>query len=300
MTKNFLKSTSFIAILFLYMILFCQSILSAQNAEIVREGMNGETVLLLQQNLKKIGYFPQEPTGFYGSITRDAVFRFQKENKLAADGVAGPATLSALDAAVKKHVPVKLVIDPGHGGIDSGADKQNVLEKNINLAIAKRLKSYFSAKNYTVIMTREQDTLLNRQSTKKGTLQEQDLDARTTIMNRSGTDLFISIHANSSSFPSQNGSIVYYNPKIEGAYALANSVQKELNRVTLNGVKRTAQRCEPADFYILRNTNIPGILVETGFLTNKAEREQLVKSSFQDQIAKAVLTGLENYLRAAN
>lgn len=289
-------SSSFIIIIVLS-IAFIGHNIAASPTAVLKKGMSGESVLQLQQNLKKLNFFKQEPTGFFGEVTESAVINFQEKNKLSIDGIAGPITLSRINALLNNKSGVKIVIDPGHGGVDGGAQRGNAVEKNINLDISLRLRNYLNSGAYNVVMTRNTDISLYQQSNKKGTLEARDLDARTKIIEGSGAKLFVSIHANSSTVPSQNGSIVYYNSNIKESKKLAESIQKELNSVLINNKKRTSQSIQPADFYILRNTNIPGVLVETGFLTNTAEREQLLTAAFRDKIASAVFRGIEKYVK---
>ena len=117
------------------------------------------------------------------------------------------------------------------------------------------------------------------------------MNARANIINESGAVLFVSIHADSlPDSPSTSGSVVYYNDKYPKSGELAQNIQKALNSVTA----RQSHICQKADYYILRNSNVPGVLVETAFITNSRERQLLSTDSFRDKLAKAILEGIEN------
>jgi N-acetylmuramoyl-L-alanine amidase len=189
-----------------------------------------------------------------------------------------------------------IMLDPGHGGIDYGTVSGKVFEKTINLDIANRLKSCLIKNGYKVLMTRNKDVLLADKSNILGTLEKKDLDARTKLLNSSNASLFISLHVDSDpSQPKRNGSIVYYNTFISGSEKLAAVLQSELNKVTLNGKKRVSNLSSSADFYILKNADIPGVLVEAGFITNNVEKECFMQEKFRADIANAIYNGIYKY-----
>jgi N-acetylmuramoyl-L-alanine amidase len=189
-----------------------------------------------------------------------------------------------------------IAIDPGHGGTDSGASKGKVVESEITLDIAKKLKSYMENKSYDVVMTRSSDISLYTLSSIEGTNQRKELDARSNIINNSGASVFVSIHVNSyPEFPKMSGSIIYYNPYMPQAKELSDSIQKQLNSITVKNFKRRKEVPQKADFYILMNSHIPGVLIETAFLTNTTERKLLMQNEFRLQIAKAIANGIDNY-----
>lgn len=94
------------------------------------------------------------------------------------------------------HNPADIVVDPGHGGIDGGAAKKGVLEKEINLNVSKKLKTYLEAKGYKVLLTRESDMSLDKFGAAGQSRHSRDLNARVNIINNSGTEIFLSIHMN--------------------------------------------------------------------------------------------------------
>lgn len=267
-----------------------------KSTTVLKKGMNNPDVKAIQRDLRILGFFTPGPTGYFGDATEAAVIQFQKKNGITPDGKIGANTRAKIKDLVAKADRIKIVIDPGHGGIDVGTSKGNVVESEVNLSISKKLKAYLEDYGYEAVLTRSKDVALDSHSGRGDTRQERDLNVRTNIINESGADLFVSIHVNSlPDSPSTSGSIVYYNDKISKSRELARSIQKALNGVTASNYKRKAQNSRKADYYVLRNSDVPGVLVETAFITNKKERELLATDAFRDKLAKAILEGIENY-----
>ena len=194
-----------------------------------------------------------------------------------------------------------IVIDPGHGGIDGGTNKEGVLEKEINLDIGKKLKLLLEQKGYTVIMTREEDISLDNFDNSGKNRHQRDLNARANIINTSTAQLFLSIHVNCNlKKPSTDGAIVFYSDKFEQNKLLAYFVQRALNNMEVNKKQRTVHNPVQAKYFVLNKTNIPGVIVETAFISNKAERQEMVKDTFKEEIAKAIVLGMEQYLNESN
>lgn len=209
--------------------------------------------------------------------------------------VVSIVTAFSYTAAYAAESPMGVIIDPGHGGIDEGAVVIGVKEKNITLDISKNLKDYLKQKGYKVSMTRESDISLYKLSRAGNTIQQRDLNTRVQMINDSKAGFFISIHVNSASrYPHESGSIVYYG-SMPQSRELAYYIQKSLNNIVLNNQKRKAHNIEVSKFYIQRNTKIPGVLVETGFISNNQERNLLTKASFKNTIAKAIADAVEKY-----
>lgn len=272
-----------------------QPAFAAPGKPALKMGVSGAEVATLQEDLQKLGFFKQSPTGYYGAISEAAVEEFQRKYGLVPDGKAGVNTLKKIDILLKRTKPVKIVVDAGHGGVDKGASRGNVVESEVNLSVSKKLQARLTEYCYDVAMTRSTDTALDGLSNRGKTRQERDLNARTDIINRSGARFFVSIHADSNPYsPSDTGSIVYYNDKYPESKALAESIQKALNDIRVKNVKRKVRSCREANFYILCNSSIPGVLIETAFITNAGERKLLATDSFRELLAGAILTGIEN------
>ncbi len=190
-----------------------------------------------------------------------------------------------------------VVIDPGHGGVDGGTNQDGILEKDINLAIAEKLRAYLEQKGYKVIMTREKDVSLDNLNDSSSSRHQRDLNARLDIINNSNAQLFVSIHVNCNlSRPVSDGSIVFYSEKYAQNRQLAYLLQRSFNSMVVDGVKRTVHDPQVSNYFLLKHSKIPGVIAETAFISNPEERILLTKEPFQDQLAKAISDGVEKYL----
>lgn len=183
-----------------------------------------------------------------------------------------------------------IVIDPGHGGPDSGAvGPGRTYEKNDNLAIALALNDILKEAGAVTILTRDGDN-----SPAAHYSEAEDLDARVRIANQSNADLFISIHQNASSNASVRGTETYYssdNAQSEASRYLAQCIQS-----TSVSILNTNNRgVKEARFYVIRHTSMPAILLETGFISNPSEEKRLKNSTFQKNVAAAIFQGIYNY-----
>jgi len=194
-----------------------------------------------------------------------------------------------------------IVIDPGHGGIDGGTNKDGVLEKEANLAISKKLKRFLEAEGYKVVMTREEDISLDKLDTSGSSRHERDLKARVNIINSSNAQLFLSIHVNCNfRKPSTNGAIVFYSNKFQQNEKLAYCIQRSLNDMIINDKKRTVHDPQLGEYSLLVYSEVPGVIVETAFMSNTEERQLLTKDEFREQLALAIADGVECYLYETN
>lgn len=194
-----------------------------------------------------------------------------------------------------------IVIDPGHGGIDGGTNIDGILEKEANLVISKIIKEYLVKKGYKVIMTREEDISLDKFDTSSISRQKRDLNARVNIINNSNAQFFLSIHVNCNlKRPRTDGAIVFYNKNFQQNKELAYCIQRSLNGILINGNKRTIHDPQLGEYFILNYSEIPGVIVETAFISNIEERKLLKKFEFRDQIALSVAEGVECYLNKVN
>ena len=178
-----------------------------------------------------------------------------------------------------------IVLDPGHGGSDTGAiGPDNIAEKNVTLAIARELRTLLSSEGAMVIMTRTTD----QDVAYPGASSIDELQARVTIANKANADLFISIHTDSFS-ESVHGTTTYYYPGTDSS--LAHFVQNSL----VDQLKLSNRGFQPNDYYVLKYTNMPAILTEAAFISNPTEERLLSNRSFDRKIAIAIYTGIKNY-----
>ena len=185
-----------------------------------------------------------------------------------------------------------IVIDPGHGGIDGGtSDKEGLLEKDINLDVGLKLKKELLAEEFKIIMTREKDQSLEEFSNINSSRYRRDLNARKTIINENDPLIFISIHVNSSKNSRVRGVKIYYYPTSSEGKKLAESICESVNiNVYEKYLKDNILEAEiiPEDYFILRETQIPGVLVEIGFITNLEDNKLLKDEKYKTKIAFAI------------
>lgn len=186
-----------------------------------------------------------------------------------------------------------IVIDPGHGGIDPGKVSANgVKEKDINLEISQRLATILSQAGSAVILTRETDTQLSSASTKGlAAKHREDLSKRVKLANDNQADLYISIHCNSFPDSRERGGQVFYGPRQQESKILAESIQHEIVRLLDN----TRRKAKGVDYYITRNTNMPAVIVEAGFITNPKEEQLLLDPTYQSKMAWSIYAGIIKY-----
>ena len=192
------------------------------------------------------------------------------------------------DAYIKE-MPV-VVIDAGHGGTDPGkVGVDGSLEKDINLAVAKRLKTYLEQDDIRVIMTRETDTGLYSDTDSRKKMA--DMKKRCEIIEESGADLVVSIHQNSLPSSKQtHGAQVFYGKK-EGSAEVANAVQLALNQ-TVNAGNEKTEKAIDASIFLMKNVTAPAILIECGFLSNENETALLKSGEYQQRLAVVIASGL--------
>ncbi|MDP8234192.1 MAG: N-acetylmuramoyl-L-alanine amidase [Candidatus Saelkia tenebricola] len=272
--------------------------------------VNGHTILL-ESDLKINNGNPQFSSQnierllnylFYGRVESKAVKR------------KGPGEIYRIK---------RIVLDPGHGGRDPGAiGKSGVKEKDLVLSLAKILQSKLKRAGYEVSMTREDDKFVS-------------LWQRVAFANKEGADLFISIHVNSARQKSASGFEVFYLSQTsdEESRALASAENYPLGfedgssydlnvQATIwdllysenrkDAVRLAEKIClsmdeivglrnrgvKSANFYVLRGAQMPAVLVEAGFISNKFEEENLKQWRFKNKIAEAIAEGVRSYEKA--
>lgn len=195
-----------------------------------------------------------------------------------------------------------LLIDPGHGGMDGGAvSGDGTTEKNINLAIAFKLKKTAEDYGWQVVMTRETDEWLCSKA--EGSIRAQktaDLKNRREMIRKYAPDIVVSIHLNSfKEDPSVRGAQVFYPEAgcpeqiVELSREFAEKVQRNLPSEESGGKKRIAMA--KGGVMIFREVNCPIILVECGFLSNPDETELLKTKRYQQETARGIMAGITEF-----
>lgn len=186
-----------------------------------------------------------------------------------------------------------IIVDAGHGGFDPGkVGTNNALEKDINLAIAKKLQVLLEQNDINVIMTREDDNGLYQES--DSNKKNADLRKRVEIINSSDAVIAVSIHQNSFPEESQKGAQVFYHQKSPEGKMLAEILQEQVKETIADGNHRVAKSNE--SYYMLKKTECPLVIVECGFLSNWKEADLLINEAYQDKMAWAIHLGIMNYL----
>lgn len=174
-------------------------------------------------------------------------------------------------------------LDAGHGGVDPGAYYKDIYEEDINLSITLKLRDYLLTKGCTVYLTRDGDYDL---SNPKARLRKRsDLSNRASLIDKSNADLYLSIHLNSSTSIAWKGAQVFYDDINKNNKDFALVFQKNFNSNL--GSKREEK--EIKNLYMYKNIkNVPGLLLEVGFISNANERQLLNKEWYQNKIVKVI------------
>ena len=182
-----------------------------------------------------------------------------------------------------------IVLDPGHGGSDSGAvGPDGIMEKDVTLSVAQKVENILEAAGAHVVMTRETDTDVYG----PGATDRQELQARVDAGVRTpGTDLFLSIHANSFSNPQAHGTATYYYSKTNYDSMLAEALQNGMVQYGGLADRGTSE----ANFYVVKHSAMPAALVEMAFVSNPAEEDLLASDDFQEKIARGICQGLGTF-----
>ncbi len=182
-----------------------------------------------------------------------------------------------------------IVLDAGHGGIDSGAIKGEIKEKDINLSIVYKLKNELEQLGASVILTRKDDKDLSNSNALYR--KKSDFDNRIKIINNSHADMYLSIHMNTYHDEKYYGPQVFYYPILPENINIATVIQKELNLFTKTNrtVKKTTNT------YMYNKWNIKGVLVECGFISNSIERSNLTNNNYQKDLVKTIVNAIIKY-----
>lgn len=204
----------------------------------------------------------------------------------------GVSSSESLPSEIKKSVKPVIIIDAGHGGIDGGAvGPEDIIEKDINLAIALKLKRLFKLTNCEVILTRETDIMLNDDGVKKR--KASDLSNRVKIANKYPDAIFISIHMNKFPQEKYKGMQIFFSQHNLESANLAELLKKNNKSYLQPANNREVKRGK--DIFILENIKNIGILVECGFLSNNEEAHLLIQDDYQNKLAKIIFASVTEF-----
>ncbi len=187
----------------------------------------------------------------------------------------------------------KVVIDVGHGGIDSGVigSKTGVKESELNLAVAKKLASVLREAGINAVLTRETSAGLYGSAT--GNLKKKEMQKRKEIILKEKPNLVVSIHMNKFSLSTRRGAQVFYKGGDETSERLARSIQKSMNGL-YDGVKDYSALT--GDFFVLNCSDYPSALVECGFLSSPEDEALLITDEFQNDVAFSIFCGIIDFV----
>lgn len=199
--------------------------------------------------------------------------------------------------AVQPYEGLYILIDAGHGGMDGGTSAADgTLEKDINLSIAKKLDSMFKACGFNTVMLRTDDELIGDNSLPTIRARKvSDIKTRLKTAQSYPQAVLISIHQNYYPVEKYNGAQVFYSPNAPESKLIAQFLQNSIAGNIQPDNKRQI-KAVGTNIYLLYNCNIPSVMVECGFLSNREETEKLKNEAYQKQLAFSVVNGILNYL----
>ncbi|MDD4548902.1 MAG: N-acetylmuramoyl-L-alanine amidase [Syntrophomonadaceae bacterium] len=192
----------------------------------------------------------------------------------------------------KKNIkPVKenlVVIDPGHGGTESGARGNGLLEKDVNLDIALRVGKILEKKGIEVEYTRTTDATVG-------------LEERSKIANRLNAALFVSIHNNANGSNDKQGTETHYYAPVDNPELFLQKAERErlatvIQKHMMSNLKRINRGVKQSNFSVLRNTQMPSVLAEVVFISNPEEAELLTRTEFKNLAAEGIAEGIAEYM----
>ncbi len=184
-----------------------------------------------------------------------------------------------------KHMPL-VVLDAGHGGFDLGACHHNTEEKDLALSTTLILKRFLNEKGYRVIMTRNRDVFV-------------PLKERAEMANESKSRVFVSVHYNAAQSQKAKGIEVYFFNKgdrlrVDSSKKLATDVLSQL----LHHTEAPSRGVKHGNFLVIRETKMPAILVEGGFITHPDECKSLNDRNYREELARAIAEGVDHYFKS--
>lgn len=271
-------------------------------AYLISSPVHGDDVFALQDRLTELGYDAGRPDGLFGPRTEKALRNFQRDYGLTVDGICGPATVRALrqlsprarggrpvflreQEQVRQAGPrlrgKRIVIDPGHGGPDTGIDVSEVREADVAWDLARRLEGRMKATGMEALISRGPDS---------GPTEAE----RAAFANDAGADLFLSLHCDANQSPHAQGVATFHFGNGYGTTStvgelLAGFIQRELAaRTGLLDCRTHAKTWE-----ILRLTRCPAVRIEIGYLTNPNDRARMSDPAFRDVVAEGILIAVK-------
>lgn len=249
----------------------------------------------LDGNIAKKVFLQEKKDTVQGKIyLQEEVNNNYKIYSLGKKGIAIDIFNSVVNTPVASDVALSnvknkiITIDPGHGGSDSGAVGPNgYTEKEGAFAISQKVASILNQSGAKVVMTRDSDVDVYGPNASA----RNELQARVDVGNNANSDIFVSIHCNAFVNPAANGTQTFYYGSSYQGQRLAQSIQEKM--IEANGLRdRGISTC---NFYVVKHSYIPAVLIETAFITNYDEEALLSDDEWQTTMAKAIAEGINEY-----
>lgn len=249
----------------------------------------------LDGNIAKKVFLQEKKDTVQGKIyLQEEVNNNYKIYSLGKKGIAIDIFNSVVNTPVASDVALSnvknkiITIDPGHGGSDSGAVGPNgYTEKEGAFAISQKVASILNQSGAKVVMTRDSDVDVYGPNASA----RNELQARVDVGNNANSDIFVSIHCNAFVNPAANGTQTFYYGSSYQGQRLAQSIQEKM--IEANGLRdRGISTC---DFYVVKHSYMPAVLIETAFITNYDEEALLSDDEWQTTMAKAIAEGINEY-----
>ncbi len=273
----------------------------------------GDDVGVLQTQLLELGYDLARADGIFGPRTAAGLRNFQRDYGLVADGVCGPATLHALRQLARRVVGgrpqllremvavadagpsllgKRIVVDPGHGGADSGyvysGNGVRITEAALTWDLAARLEGRLTALGVQTWLAR-------------GPSNGRSDEERARLANEVGADLVISLHVDGFASPHANGLAVYYFGAAEASSTIGERLADLVQRELVARTRMTNCRIHAKTWALLRMTRMPAVRVELGYLSSPGDRARLTDPLFRDTVAEGLLVAVQRlYLPQAD
>ncbi|MBR4973402.1 MAG: N-acetylmuramoyl-L-alanine amidase, partial [Clostridia bacterium] len=201
-----------------------------------------------------------------------------------------------IKTSVKAEIYPQIILDAGHGGFDGGAvANDGTVEKDINLNITLTLEKMLEQSGFEVVMTRTDDSSTESNSNDKiAKKKKSDLNNRLELMKKYDDAVFVSIHLNKFTTSAARGSQIFYSSKVESSKNLADSIQNSIVE-KIQPENTRVNKKSTSSTYILHNATVPAVIVECGFLSNKAELELLKNEEYQNKMAFCIYCGILDF-----
>lgn len=183
-----------------------------------------------------------------------------------------------------------IILDSGHGGVDAGATGNQIIEKDLNLILTRKLEKELVSRGATVYLTREDDKDLSTTTINR---KRSDLYNRAKYINKISPNMYISIHLNSVTNSSWRGLQVFYTTKNEENKLIAETITNHLKE----SISNVREIKKDNTYYMYKHITSPGVLIEAGFISNPNDSYLLLNKEYQDKLISSISDSIEIYFQ---